>query len=792
MVQVIALMMAFVLVAGLGGVLSAGLLMPAVAATSGLTDTSVRLFDDLPSELEEVALSEKSFLLASDGTKLAEFYAQNRIVVPIEQISQAMQDAVIAVEDKRFYEHGGVDPAGMMRALFQKASSGRNEGASTLTQQYIKNMLIQQALAGEDPQQIAQAIQDAQVSKGTEGVARKLREAKMAISLEQQMTKTEILEGYLNIAQFGYEQIYGVEAAARHFFSVHASELNYLQAATIAGITQAPTDNDPVKNPEQAQERRDTVLRRMHDQKYITDEEYNAGIATPLADTLVISPADQTCMTANSVSNAGFFCDYVTKVILNNPAFGETREDRSRLLYRGGLTITTTLDRGLQAMADEEVKRTVPAGDPSGVGSAISVIQPGTGYILAMAQSSIYNTSKTPPPGQTAVNWNTDVAYGGATGFAPGSAFKPFTLAEWFKQGHALDEMVNGTERKRNENEFTACGAKGPNVEWNLGNSDGGRGVMTVLDATRGSVNNAYADMAARLDLCNIMQTAADLGIHQAGHPPRDGNFSAIPANVIGSESVAPMTMANAYAAFAAGGVVCDPIAIISIVDTDGKALDVPKANCRQALDPGVAAAVSFTLTHVWQGTGSKLGGIGRPAAGKTGTTSNNEHTWFVGYTPQMATAVWTGDPLGMVSHNGDIIGGVRYPHIYGATISGATWVRFMARAHEGREVAGFPAAPGNLVNGPKVQVPSVLGKSPDEARRILTEAGFNVKFDEYTRFDSRYPKGTVCIQTPGGGSRVAGGSIITLSVSAGPDPNVPANPGGGGPGGGGPGGGKP
>ena len=269
MVQVIALMMAFVLVAGLGGVLSAGLIMPAVAATSGITDTSVRLFDDLPSELEQVALSEKSFLLASDGTKLAEFYAQNRIVVPIEQISQPMQDAVIAVEDKRFYEHGGVDPAGMMRALFQNASSGRNEGASTLTQQYIKNMLIQQALAGEDPQQIAQAIQDAQVSKGTEGVARKLREAKMAISLEQEMTKTEILEGYLNIAQFGYEQIYGVEAAARHFFSVHASELNYLQAATIAGVTQAPTDNDPVKNPEISQERRDTVLRRMHDQGYI-------------------------------------------------------------------------------------------------------------------------------------------------------------------------------------------------------------------------------------------------------------------------------------------------------------------------------------------------------------------------------------------------------------------------------------------------------------------------------------------------------------------------------------------
>lgn len=767
-------MLAFLLVAGLGGVLAAGLVMPAVAATSALTDTSVRLFDDLPSELDQIQLSEKSVLLASDGTKLAEFYAQNRIVVPITQISQAMQDAVVAVEDKRFYDHGGVDPAGMMRALFNKVASDSNEGASTLTQQYIKNMLIQQALAGEDPQQIAQAIQDAQVARGTEGVARKLREAKMAISLEQQMTKTEILEGYLNIAQFGYEQIYGVEAAARHFFSVHASELTYLQAATIAGITQAPTQNDPIKNPEKAQERRDTVLRRMHDQGYITDAEYTTGIATPLADTLVVSPAVQTCMAANAVSNAGFFCDYVTKIILNDPAFGETRDDRSKLLYRGGLTITTTLDRGLQAMADEEVKRTVPAGDPSGVGSAISVIQPGTGYVLAMAQTSIYNTSETPPAGQTAVNWNTDNAYGGASGFPPGSAFKPFTLTEWFKKGHALDEMVNGTERRRNANEFVACGARLPSRDWNLGNSDGGRGVMTVLDATKGSVNNAYADMASRLDLCDIMQTAADLGIHRAGGASGEGNFPAVPANVIGSDSVAPITMANAYAAFAAGGLLCDPIAIVSVIDTDGKALDVPQANCRQVIDPGIAAAVSFTLSHVWEGTGRQLGGIGRPAAGKTGTTSNNEHTWFVGYTPQIATAVWTGDPLGMISHNGATIGGVPYPHIYGATISGATWVRFMARAHEGREVVGFPAPPGNLVNGPKVQVPNVLGHSPEDARKILEDAGFNVKFDEYTRFDPHYAKGTICAQNPGGGSRVTGGSVITLSVSAGPDPNPP------------------
>jgi membrane peptidoglycan carboxypeptidase len=774
-VQAVALMVAFVLISGLGGLLAAGLVMPSVATTNVIAQTSVRLFDDLPSELETIPLSEKSTLLTADGTVLAEFYSQNRIVVRLDQMSQAMRNAVLAVEDKRFYEHGGIDPAGLLRALFQNATGdgGGTQGGSTLTQQYVKNMLIQTALQGEDPQDIAEAIREATVASGIEGYARKLNEAKMAIALEQRMTKDEILEGYMNIAQFGYAQIYGVESAALHFFSVHASDLNYLQAATIAGITRAPGLYDPERNPEKAQERRNLVLRLMHEQAMITDEEYQAGVATPLVDTLVPSTTGQDCVVANAISNAGYFCDFVTKIIRNDPAFGETPDERTRLLYRGGLTITTTLDRGLQAAADEEVKRGVPPGDPSGVGSAISVVQPNTGYVLAIAQSTVYSPSQVPAPGQTAVNWNTDNVYGGASGFPPGSAFKPFTLMEWFRRGHSLDEVVNGTQRMRNEREFVACGARLGNTPWNLGNADGGRGMMSVLDATRNSVNNAYADMASKLDLCDIMNGAAALGIHKAGGMAGEGNFDPFPANVIGSQSVAPLTMAAAFAGFAAGGVFCDPVAIISVVDGNGNQLAVPQPNCRQAIDPSIANAVAWTLTHVWEGTGRSLGGIGRPAAGKTGTTSANEHTWFVGFTPQIATAVWTGYPDAMRPMQGVTINGTYYGHVYGATISGATWVRFMQRAHQGAPVIGFGEPASTYLHGVQIQVPDVVGRSAEEAKQILQDAGFNPTFDPYTRF-SEYPADTVAGTMPAGGSTAVRGSAITITVSAGPDPNGP------------------
>ena len=780
--QALGLLLAFLLMSALGGVLAAGLVMPAVGATSTVTNTSVRLFDDLPEELETPPLSEKSVILAADGTLLAEFFVENRIVVPLDQVSQPMRDAVIAIEDHRFYEHGAIDPRGMMRALVQNVTTDSNQGGSTLTQQYVKNVLLQNALQASTPEERQAAIEAATASEGTEGYARKLAEAKMAIALEQRWSKDQILEAYMNIAQFGHS-VYGVEAAAQYYFSVPASQLNYLQAATIAGITREPSNYDPTRNPEESQRRRNVVLSRMYELGMITKAEFDSGKATPIEETLQIGQPKYTCMAANAVGGAGYFCDYVTKVIANDPIFGETRAERGKLLNVGGLTITTTLDVPLQIAANEEVQNGVPVMDPSGVGSAIVVVNPGSGKILAMAQNRVYNNTTTVGPGETSVNYNTDFAYGGSTGFAPGSTFKPFTLLQWFKAGHGLNEYVNGSPRTWRQNEFTVCGAPAVGGDWRLRNSEGGSGVMTVLDATRRSVNNGFADMASQLDLCDIMNGAAELGVHLPGGGSGEGPYRAFPANIIGSDSIAPLTMANAFATFASGGVYCDPIAITSIRNRAGEELPIPSANCRQAIDPGIAAAMNYTLSHVWTGTGRPIGALpDRVAAGKTGTTSENEHTWFVGYTPQLSAAVWVGFPDANRPMQRININGSTYRNVYGSSVAGPTWRRFMVRANTFFPAAGFADPPRQYLTGIQVRVPAVNGMTIEDAVRTLEAAGFRAVVGGPVHNNAA--AGLTAGTEPNAGAQVTRGSSITVFPSAGPQP-AQNPPGGEGPGGG-------
>ncbi|MEZ0447004.1 penicillin-binding protein [Cellulomonas sp. ICMP 17802] len=802
--QALALLLSFALVAGVGGVLAAGLVLPGVAAANGVTDLTVTAFDDLPTELNEATLPEKSEIRAADGQLLATFFVQNRVVVPLTEISPLLQHAVIATEDKRFYQHAGVDPTGMLRAFVrnQTDDSGGQEGASTLTQQYIKNVLIDEALSKDTEAERLAALQAARGASGTEGYARKLREAKLAIALEKRDTKDQILEKYLNIAPFG-ASVYGAESAAQYYFGKPAKDLNYLEAATIAGITQSPSKWDPVLHPDASQERRNRVLLLMNQQKFITNAEYEAGRATPLASTLNVHPLKQGCAAAGDViAGSGYFCDYVTKVIANDPAFGATKAERIALLYRGGLTITTTLDPRLQTLADTEVKNGIPVDDPSGVASSIVTVEPGTGKILTMAQNRIYAAAAAPGTREESVNFNTDAAYGGSGGFAPGSTFKPFTLLEWLKQGHSLYEQVNGTERTLNENMFTTCGQKGPNKPWPVGNSEGGAGMMTVLNATMNSVNLAYLTMASQLDMCNIMKGAEDLGMHTA-KAKKDGTTtpSVNPSNVIGSDSVAPMSMAAAFATFASGGTYCTPIAITSVKNADGAELPIPAANCHAAIEPKYANTINFALSNVWKGTAESVGAPPFPSAGKTGTTSHNEETWFVGYTPLLATAVWVGYKEGFQPVQRLTINGKYVKFTFGSTIAAPTWKRFSVQALSGAANPDFAAPDNKLVFGEKIPVPSVVGKSEGDARAVLKGAGFNVAIDP-TQVPSGYPAGTVVSQSPSGSATRGTAVVLTLSngqpaaqvdpnqPGPGPGPGSPGN--GNGRGGGGGGGGNP
>lgn len=778
LLQAVALLLAFALIAGVGGVLTAGLVLPAVAVASTATNTATTAFDDLPTQLDERPLSEKSVMLAADGTVLATFYAENRIVVPLDQIAPIMQKAVIAVEDKRFYEHGGIDPAGMLRAFAKNALTDDVQGASTLTQQYVKNVLIEAAQREND----AAAIEAAREAEGTAGLSRKLREAKIAIALEKKYPKEKILENYLNIAQFGVS-VWGVEAAAQYYFTKSAKDLTYLEAATLAGVTQSPSKWDPERNPEDSQYRRNVVLGLMKAQKVITPAEYEAGIATPLPETLRIQGTALTCAAAGAVvPGSGFFCDYVTKVIKNNAAFGATPAERTERLYRGGLTITTTLNPREQAIADAEVKAGVPVDDPSGVASAISVVEPGTGKIVAMAQNRTYNPRQTTAARETSVNYNTDFAYGGSSGFAPGSTFKPFTLTEWLKAGHSLRETVSGQERTWNLRQFTTCDGKGQNKPWKLRNAEGKGRLMSVLDATRNSVNNAYADMASQLNVCSIMETASSMGVHTAGRegqPPRP--FNSNPANVIGTDEIAPLTMAAAFATYASGGTFCEPIAITGIVDANGKALPVPAANCRKVLEPRIANAVNYTLSNVWRGTARSVGRPDFPSAGKTGTTSENENTWFVGYTPVRAAAVWVGFSDGTRPMQNMRIAGHNYyrgHQVYGSSIAAPTWKRFMTQALVGLPTPGFAEVGSTELNGIEVDVPNVVGLSERIAKRTLANAGFHAVVED-GRIASPHPSGAVAAQTPKG--KASKGSIVRLQLSNGQPPPAAddENPGG-------------
>ncbi len=774
LVQLLTGLLLFVAFSVMGGFLIAGLALPAVTVAGSAANGTSDLFEELPTEMEFTDLPQQSNIYDRTGkVLLATFYSQNRVVEPLENISPWLQKAVVSVEDKRFWEHNGVDGEGVLSAAAKNLTSDSSAGASTLTQQLIKNTLFQNAESAGD--------EEAQKAAVETSLARKIREWSLALAYEDSVNKQmgtsctdapeadcgkeQVLEQYLNIAQFGIN-IYGVEAAAQFYFGKSAAEVNAIEAATIAGITQNPSKWDPDRHPDNGTERRNLVLDRMHEQGMITDEEYDEYVATPIEDYLDIHHPKVSCAAA---TDAPFFCDYVTKIIAKDPIFNsdELTLKGDDLLRKGGLNIITTLDVKKQKIANEELRNSIPADDPSGFAMALVALEPTSGEILTMAQNRDFDPSAK-EPNSTAINYAVDREYGGSRGFSPGSTFKPIILADWLSTGHALNQVVSGNIRAWEADSWRAeCLGDTPfkgQPDWKPANSGESSTSQTVLRATQNSVNTAYVAMTNQLDLCGVKDMAQKLGFHRA-----DGaDIEIVPSMSLGTQNASPLTMANVAQTIANHGVRCDPIAILSITDAEGKDVAVPAENCVEAIPAEIADGVSYGMQQVIQeGTGRFVQlADGRPAAGKTGTSNENTHLWFMGFTPQLVTTVWMGNPDKDVPAQYMTIGGLWQQAFFGATISGPTWKNFMDRALDGEENLPLATPVDTVLNGVPQTVPSVIGKGADSSRYIIIDAGFQTSANSSSRYDPSVSPGTIIGQSPRAGSKALPGTTIQITVA--------------------------
>ncbi|MFJ5977690.1 transglycosylase domain-containing protein [Pseudarthrobacter oxydans] len=699
----------FLAASAMCGVLAASLVVPAVAAAGFGVSNSIGFFDSLPEELTVQPPSQSTKVLTSDGQPIATFFAENRVRIPLDQMSPHIKDAIIAIEDSRFYEHAGIDPQGIVRALVSNLTQGGQQGASTITQQYVTNVVNEARLSQDRPDEV--------ILSGQKDVGDKLREMKLAIALEKKFTKEQILEGYLNIVFFNSDA-YGIEAASRYFFSTTAKDLTLPQAALLAGLVNSPTFYNPAINPDKSIVRRNQVLSEMLLQGKITQAQHDEAVATPIE--LKISPERQGCAYA---AMAPYFCDYISHLILNNPAYGPSLIERQRKLYRGGLTIVTTLDSRLQAAAQAQVDGTAGP-NPDRWGAALVTVQPGTGKILAMAQNTVF----LPEPGKfdTHLNFNVDAKdpqgndLNGAGGFQPGSTMKPFTFAEWLNEGKSLTAEVDASRRVY-PLDFpwrSSCGKvmgaystaqNNPQLGAadDLQNAEEGfYRKMPINYGLYNSINTATFATAAQLDFCGIQKMVDAVGLH-SGLDGAPINMHQL-GNLLGAIGVAPLHLANAFATFANDGRYCSPIALVDVKDATGGNLPAQPVECRDAVKPDVARGVNNVLQDVLvKGSGVWINPKTHdkfPVAAKTGTSNNNGSTWIVGYTTGVATASFFGDALEGQKRAGQnvTINGTFYPRLDGYMIAGPQWANYMLQAAPLYPTNPFPPPP-----------PSMMGPSP-------------------------------------------------------------------------------
>jgi len=751
----------------------------------------VEQFEDLPKLSEKdlkFKLAESSRIYDADGNLITTLHeTENRTVIPLRGMPKHLRRAVVAIEDERFFEHDGVDLRAILRAFVTNAASGEiREGGSTITQQYVKNVIIA-------PGEIAEKT-----------LRRKIVEAALSRQLERRLSKTEILERYLNTVYFG-KGAYGVQAAAFTYFHKPASKLTLAESALIAGLIRSPENYDPYENTKAARQRRNTVLDRMGQLGW--------------ASTSAVSKAKRSKLGMEEAQTTGeypapYFVDYVQRLVKFDPRFaavGETLGERQNRLLQGGLRIYTTIDMDHQAAAERAVRGNLPyENDPSG---SLVAIEPDTGHVIAMVGGKDWFAPRKEDPyaklnlaivaepnlGCTNIPGTKECANRApGTGRQAGSAFKPFALAAALESGVSLSK----TYKAGSCMVFPGADSGGP---WRVCNYEGGDfgSQLSLLEATVSSVNVVYAQL--------ILDVGPDEGAELANEMGINTTLLATNSMVLGSNPVNPLGMATAYGTFATNGVHHPPVAITRIVDgTTGETIYTDETEAERVLDPGVAYLVTTALEAVIdRGTGVRAQ-IGRPAAGKTGTAQEYRDAWFGGYTPDLSAAVWVGYPDGEIEMKASCAGSessCRPTRIDGQGVTGGSypaeiWADFMDTALLGVPARDFTqpdiglitvvidsrtgcladsftpdeyAVSATFASGtepekrcragrPGVRVPDVFSFPIDEARALMRRAGFDV--NTVSEPSSTYPPGRVIGQDPDAGEKAPEGSTVTLYVS--------------------------
>ncbi|HEV3353631.1 MAG TPA: transglycosylase domain-containing protein [Acidimicrobiales bacterium] len=625
----------------------------------------------LPKPKPNVA-SSMSHVYDINGNEIAVF-RQYETSIPVQQkdIPEVLKQAVVSIEDKRFYSHGGVDPQGTLRAMWADIRGQAIQGGSTITQQYVKN-----AYTGR-----------------TRSVARKIREAILASQLDRQAPKDEILYRYLSTIYLG-GGAYGVGAATQTYFRKPITQLSLAEAALLAGVIRAPSYYDPRLNPDGAETRRELVLQQMVNQKRITPDQFNQAVAAkiyvaggatppPKGPHTDIYPPEQ------QQTQFPYFVDYVSKYLVAK--YGHDK------VYRGGLRIQTSLDPNLQSLAEGAVAGALK-GTKAPREMSLVTVEPQTGFVKALVGGRDFGASQVnlalgacPPPAKPEQSGaDTPVVPsdqpicvpGGGGGRQPGSSFKPFTLAKAFEEGITPERVFSAP----NAYTYPKCVATAGS-SCTVHNVEGeGGGAMTLRSATVHSVNTVFAQLIGVVGVKPTAELAHRLGITRVNPDATDAvtgrQFQS--SLTLGSPDVAPVDMAAAYSVFAARGLQNPATPIVKIEDSTGAVLeDNTKREPKRVMQEVIADNVTNVLQGVIAGGTGTGANINRPAAGKTGTTDNFGNAWFVGYTPTLSTAVWYGNSDGEVSDP--------LPHgTYGGTTPARTWANFMSEALKDVPVTDF------------------------------------------------------------------------------------------------------